>query len=325
MVARSPLIWSCCFLWTSSAFTMESSTRQPPPEHLVPTTTSRLTRFMSSSVEEENNSTPEPPLYIKEGLFAVDKPLGWTSQQVVGRVRSLLEKDAKARGVVDNRKKRRRPWMKVGHGGTLDPLASGVLVVGVGKGTKSLQKYLTGSKGYKAGVELGFQTTTLDLDENGEIVGKMPFDHVTWENVESTLDGFRGTIQQKPPIFSALKKDGKRMYELGRKGVTAEDIEIEAREVVIHRLELLKEESEEPKTFGLDVECGGGTYIRSLVRDIGISLDTLATMTSLERTKQGPYLPEHCLKEDDWTAENIFKAIEETSFVLVEEENDDEN
>ena len=87
---------------------------------------------MSSSSEE--TPTLEPPLYVKEGLFAVDKPLGWTSQQVVGRVRALLEQDAKARGVVDNRKKRRRPWMKVGHGGTLDPLASGVLVVGVGKG-----------------------------------------------------------------------------------------------------------------------------------------------------------------------------------------------
>lgn len=114
------------------------------------------------------------------------------------------------------------------------------------------------------------------------------------------------------------------MYELGRKGMTAEDIEIEAREVVIHRLELLKEESESPKTFGLDVECGGGTYIRSLVRDIGISLDTLATMTSLERTKQGPYLPEHSLNEENWTAENVYKAIEETSFVLVEEEGEDE-
>lgn len=115
------------------------------------------------------------------------------------------------------------------------------------------------------------------------------------------------------------------MYDLGRQGLSAEDIEIEAREVVIHRLELLKEDSDKPKAFGLDVECGGGTYIRSLVRDIGVSLNTLATMTSLERTKQGPYLPEHCLKEDDWTAENVYKAIEETSFVLAEEEEEGEN
>jgi tRNA pseudouridine55 synthase len=83
----------------------------------------------------------------------------------------------------------------------LDPLASGVLVVGVGKGTKNLQKYLTGSKGYRAGVELGFQTTTLDLDPTGAVVGRKPFDHVTWQAIEDVLEQFRGTIQQKPPIF----------------------------------------------------------------------------------------------------------------------------
>jgi len=316
-VIRSPLILSCCFLWTSSAFTLESTRQQRQHFPIISTT-----RIMSSNADE--TLVPEPPLYIKEGLFAVGKPLGLTSQQVVRRVRGLLENDAKARGVTDKRTKRRRPWMKVGHGGTLDPQASGVLVVGVGQGTKKLQKYLTGSKGYKAAVELGYQTTTLDLDDNGEIVGKMPFDHVTWENVESIMEDFRGTIQQKPPIFSALRKNGKRMYELAREGLSEEDIEIEAREVVIHRLDLLKEGTDAPKTFGLDVECGGGTYIRSLVRDIGIGLDTLATMTSLERTKQGPYLPEHCLKEDDWTAENIYKSIEQTSFLLVEEEEEEE-
>lgn len=125
-------------------------------------------------------------------------------------------------------------------------------------------------------------------------------------------------------VCSALRKDGKRLYELGREGLSEDDIEIEARDVVIYRLDLLKDDIEIPKTFGLDVECGGGTYIRSLVRDIGISLDTLATMTSLERTKQGPYLPEHCLKEEDWTADNIYKAIEETSFVLAEDEENEE-
>ena len=99
------------------------------------------------------------------------------------------------------------------------------------------------------------------------------------------------------------------MYELGREGLKAEDIEIEAREVQIARLDLL---SFDNGKFEIDVECGGGTYIRSLVRDIGISLDTLATMTSLERTKQGPFLPEHCLKENDWTAENIWNSIKKS-------------
>ena len=166
-------------------------------------------RRLFSSVQDEsqstdnNNSTnvPPPPLYLQEGLFAVEKPLEWTSQQVVGKIRSILEKDAKARNVPDQRKKRRRPWMKVGHGGTLDPLASGVLVIGVGKGTKELQKYLTGSKGYRAGVELGFQTTTLDMDPNGEVVERKSFDHVTNQAVEDILSQFRGTIKQIPPIF----------------------------------------------------------------------------------------------------------------------------
>jgi hypothetical protein len=142
-----------------------------------------------------------PPLYVEEGLFAVHKPLEWTSQQVVGKIRWLLEQDAKQRGVVDLRTKRRNPWIKIGHGGTLDPLATGVLVIGVGRGTKELQHYLTGSKGYRAEIELGFQTTTLDLDPKGEVVARKPFDHVTLERVESILPQFRGTIQQTPPIF----------------------------------------------------------------------------------------------------------------------------
>jgi tRNA pseudouridine55 synthase len=114
---------------------------------------------------------------------------------------------------------------------------------------------------------------------------------------------------------SALKKDGKKLYELGRQGMTADDVEIKPREVQIHRLELLWNGL--PSEFGLDVECGGGTYIRSLVRDIGVALDTLATMTSLERTKQGVFLPEHCLQEEsDWTPENIWNAIESSQEIL---------
>jgi tRNA pseudouridine(55) synthase len=143
----------------------------------------------------------EVPLYVNEGLFAVKKPLDWTSQQAVGFIRRILELDAKERGAPDKRTKRRKPWMKVGHGGTLDPLATGVLVVGVGQGTKELQQYLVGTKGYRAGVQLGFQTTTLDMDPAGHIVDEKPFDHVTIEGIEAVLPKFRGTIEQVPPIF----------------------------------------------------------------------------------------------------------------------------
>lgn len=199
---KSPLrqltVIGCCFLWTTSAFTTSMSLWNNHAS-LSSSQTAKSSRALSTI--QDSDSDTEAPLYIQEGLFAVEKPLEWTSQQVVGKIRSILEKDAKARNVPDRRKKRRRPWMKVGHGGTLDPLASGVLVIGVGKGTKELQRYLTGSKGYQAGVELGFQTTTLDLDTNGEVVERKPFDHVTHQAVEDILSQFRGTIQQKPPIF----------------------------------------------------------------------------------------------------------------------------
>lgn len=199
----------CCCLLASSFAWNNKNNNNPFPCSLSARTTkihvSRSKLFSSSTPATDDNVTaeeaPRPPLYLEEGLFAVQKPLGWTSQQVVSKIRWMLEQDAKARGAPDIRTKRRRPWMKVGHGGTLDPLATGVLVVGVGKGTKLLQQYLTGSKGYRASVELGFQTTTLDLDPKGEIVATKPFDHVTKEKIQEILPQFRGSIRQIPPIF----------------------------------------------------------------------------------------------------------------------------
>jgi len=265
------------------------------------------------------------PLYLAEGLFAVRKPLGWTSQDVVGKLRRALEADAKDRGAPDRRTKRRRPWMKVGHGGTLDPLATGVLVCGVGSGTKNLQKYLVGSKAYRAEVTLGYQTTTLDADPSGSIEVRKPYDHVTsLEEIDIVLRSkFTGKISQIPPVFSALKRDGKKMYELAREGKTAEDLGIKAREVTIYDLKIVgldddgggggttekkgkEEDAKRPiEKFVIDVECGGGTYIRSLVRDIGLALGTVATMTKLERTKQGRFLPEHCLRLDDGDDDDV--------------------
>jgi tRNA pseudouridine55 synthase len=134
-----------------------------------------------------------------------------------------------------------------------------------------------------------------------------------------------------------LKKDGKRLYELGRAGKTAEDIVIESRQVQIHRLDLLLDKStnindevdcnseKKPMShFGIDVECGGGTYIRSLVRDMGLALDTVATMTSLVRTKQGVFLPEQCLEEIQWSSnvESIWKAIQSSRDILATIDND---
>lgn len=160
-------------------------------------------RPLATATGNADAPSDDVPLYLEEGLFAVHKPLGWTSQDVVGKLRFVLEKDARLRGAPDRRSKKRRPWMKVGHGGTLDPLATGVLVCGVGKGTSQLQKYLVGSKAYRAEVTLGYQTTTLDSDPKAEVVAEKPFDHVTsYDEIESLLESkFKGKIQQIPPIF----------------------------------------------------------------------------------------------------------------------------
>jgi tRNA pseudouridine55 synthase len=170
------------------------------PTDVTVTVTSKPTP--TPPVLPEPEATPTP-LYLEEGLFAIQKPLGWTSQDVVGKLRFLLESDAKSRNAPDRRTKRRRPWMKVGHGGTLDPLATGVLVCGVGAGTKNLQKYLVGSKAYRAEVTLGYQTTTLDSDPKAEIVEKQSFDHVTsMKTIDEVLQSkFTGNIQQIPPVF----------------------------------------------------------------------------------------------------------------------------
>jgi tRNA pseudouridine55 synthase len=165
-----------------------------------------MDHLKNNTTNNNNKETNKPnneeiPRYLNQGLFAVTKPLDWTSQDVVGFLRKMLERDAKQRGCVDDRKKKRNPWLKVGHGGTLDPLATGVLVLGVGKGTKELQKYLTGSKGYRAGVQLGFQTTTLDMDPTGTVVEEKNCEHVTMEDIEKVVPQFTGAIQQIPPVF----------------------------------------------------------------------------------------------------------------------------
>lgn len=145
------------------------------------------------------------------------------------------------------------------------------------------------------------------MDKTGNITKRADFEHITREDVENILPSFVGTIQQVPPIFSAIKKGGKRLYEQAREGATEEDIKIEPREVVIHKLELL--DMENPR-FSVSIECGGGTYVRSLLRDIAYKLDTVATMTALERTKQGQFLPDGSLTKDEWSPDNIYAAID---------------
>eukprot|EP00578_Thalassiosira_sp_NH16_P024333 CAMPEP_0181083056 /NCGR_PEP_ID=MMETSP1071-20121207/3955_1 /TAXON_ID=35127 /ORGANISM="Thalassiosira sp., Strain NH16" /LENGTH=414 /DNA_ID=CAMNT_0023164691 /DNA_START=72 /DNA_END=1316 /DNA_ORIENTATION=- len=378
----------------------------------------------SAPASTSASQTTSPPLYLAEGLLAVHKPLTWTSNDVVAYVRGILTRDARDRGYKEggdngcggnnNRGRRgggrrKKQMMKVGHGGTLDPLASGVLVLGVGKGTTMLQSYLQGDKCYSAACELGYETDTLDAE--GKLVRTESWNHV--ESIEAVgekiVPKFTGKIKQVPPLYSAIRIDGKRLYEIARKdptGKEAEDVEIPEREVEIHGLEVgavledgvirsgvvdgptyrekareiedaaaaaaasaaaalaetasnteakdgenkeggtgddggrdkkrrrrnnkrnnNKNDKKNPfdeKTvpsilpdhgdlelpqFALAVRCGGGTYIRSLVRDIGYELGTVATMTGLVRTKQGPFVLEDALRREDWSANEIYSAI----------------
>jgi tRNA pseudouridine55 synthase len=267
-------------------------------------------------VEEPVEPLPElsddVPLLLSEGLMTVNKPLNWTSQDCVSYIRRMLERDTRERGgtvtKVTARRGNKSRKIRVGHGGTLDPLASGVLVIGIGKGTKELQQYLTGTKRYTARGECGFETTTLDME--GNVTKTAPFDHITIAAIEEALPSFTGRIQQIPPVFSAIKKGGKKMYQEARKGKTAEDMQIEPREVMIHSLSLVDPDESELPAFGISMECGGGTYVRSLIRDIGYAVGSVATTTVLTRTKQGRFVLDDVLEKDEWTPENICAEIE---------------
>lgn len=275
---------------------------------------SNISEEKSNPTEED--SSPPPPVYLSQGLFAVEKPLEWTSQDVVAYIRGMLTRDARDRGAIGKKRTtgRRKKNLKVGHGGTLDPLATGVLVLGVGSGTKELQGYLSGNKRYKADVQLGFETNTLDME--GNVTKTAPFDHVTLSTIEEVIPQFVGNISQIPPIYSAIKKEGRKLYQEARDGKTEEELDIPPRNVFIEDIHLLPSDSEDkslPQHFSLDVECGGGTYIRSLVRDIGTSLNTFATMTGLERTQQGPFTLENALPRDKWNVDNIYEAIQKNN------------
>ncbi|EWM28783.1 putative trna pseudouridine synthase 1 [Nannochloropsis gaditana] len=238
-------------------------------------------------------TTAELPPLNMNGLVAIFKPRNWTSNDVVQKVRSLLEKEARRRAGV-------KVKVKVGHGGTLDPMATGVLVLGVGRGCQDLNLYLKGSKAYRAVGLLGSEYDTMDA--TGTITETVDVSHVTPDSLEEALVSFRGCIMQRPPVYSALRRKGKRLYELARQG---EDVETEPRAVQVDRLDLIHAEDEtghrlEWPYFGLAIECQGGTYVRSLISDVARSVNARAHMTALTRTKHGPLSLDDCLPEEVW-------------------------
>ena len=212
--------------------------------------------------------------------MAFDKPYEWTSFGLVAKVRYLL---CKRLGV----KK-----LKVGHAGTLDPLATGVLLVCTGKATKRIEELQAHTKEYVATLRLGATTPSFDLEK--PVDAEYPTEHITREMVEETLNRFVGTIEQVPPVFSACKVNGSRAYDLARKG---EEVELKAKTLVIDELELLRCELPE---IVIRVVCSKGTYIRALARDIGAALKSGAHLTALRRTRIGAVRVEDCLKLDDF-------------------------
>jgi tRNA pseudouridine55 synthase len=229
------------------------------------------------------------------GLCAVLKPKGMLSRVVVDRVKDILDHGGGiGRG--------RPPGIKVGHGGTLDPMAEGVIVLGIGSGTKLLDKYLSGSKGYSAVALLGKSTDTLDI--TGTVLEERDCSFITSNQLERSLAKFQGSIMQIPPMYSALRKDGKRLHELARQGV---EVDRPARGVTIYSLQMVA--GHQWPYFGLQIECGGGTYVRSLIDDICKDAGAIGCMTDLIRTKQAVFTLDHCLGPEDWAYDNIVQHV----------------
>jgi tRNA pseudouridine55 synthase len=199
----------------------------------------------------------------RSGVVVIDKPGGITSFDVVARVRRALGE------------------RRVGHTGTLDPMATGVLPICVGEATKLVPFLMGGDKEYEAEARLGVTTDTLDA--TGTVTSETNASHVSRADVEQALAGFVGTIQQVPPMHSALRVDGQRLYDLARRGV---EVERAARPVVVHAIDILRYDA---PTLGFRVRCGKGTYIRSLAADLGAALGVGAHLTALRRTRVGPF------------------------------------
>ena len=223
------------------------------------------------------------------GLINLNKPAGFTSHDCVAKLRKLLN------------------TKKVGHGGTLDPAATGVLPVAIGKATRLLQ-FLPESKAYRARIRLGVTTTTDDLE--GEVIQSTTEVNLEDSQIITSLNKFIGTIEQVPPIYSAIKKDGKKLYELARKG---EQITVAPRTVKITKIELLNIDRTNGYEIEVNINCGAGTYIRSIARDLGEQLGVGGTLASLVRTQScGMQL------DNSVTFAEIETSLQQQTFTLIE-------
>lgn len=228
--------------------------------------------------------------FIEGEILKIDKPLHWTSFKLVKVVRGKLCKRLRIKKI------------KVGHAGTLDPLATGVMIICTGKKTKQIDHLQAMTKEYIAEIKLGATTPSFDLET--EIDAEFPTAHIDEKMVLSKLQTFIGEIDQVPPIYSAVKVDGRRAYDFARKN---EDIELKSKKLVIDDIELLIYNL---PTITIRVVCSKGTYIRALARDIGLALGSGAHLTALQRTKSGDVSVEQCLtvdELDDFFSEHIIE------------------
>lgn len=234
-------------------------------------------------------------LHPVEGeIFYVDKPLRWTSFDVVKRIRGALSRRTGLKK------------LKVGHAGTLDPLATGVMTVVTGRATKQIEALQAHTKEYVATIRLGATTPSFDLET--EIDAEYPWEHIDRPMVEEALKKFVGSIRQVPPAYSACKIDGKRAYKMARKG---KEVNIKAKELVIGEIELLDMQM---PVIVIRVVCSKGTYIRALARDIGEALGSGGHLTGLRRTRVGDVAVENCLLVED-----LMKHLETADIELPEE------
>ncbi len=223
---------------------------------------------------------PNPETFLEGTVLYMDKPLTWTSFDLVNKVRKSLKYRL---GI---------PKIKVGHAGTLDPLATGLVIICTGKATKQISRFQDLDKAYEARIRLGATTPSLDLETEPDQT--FPWEHITREMAEQALEKFTGEQEQMPPLYSAKRVDGKRAYKMARKG---KEITLRMQQITIHKMDLL---SFDPPDLTILVECGKGTYIRSLARDLGKELGSGGYLTGLRRTRIGPYQVSDAISPEDF-------------------------
>ena len=218
--------------------------------------------------------------YQSGQVLLIDKPLEWSSFHAVNKIRHQIKRTFKIKKI------------KVGHAGTLDPMATGLLIICTGKATKTIQEIQDTDKEYTGTITLG--RISASYDQEGPFIEDRPCDHIGKAEIEEILPQFQGDILQKPPVFSALKKDGKPLYEYARAG---EEVEVKARPVTIKAFEIT---AFEHPHIHFRIACTKGTYIRSIAHDLGQALGCGAYLSALRRTKIGEYSVEDALSIDDW-------------------------